>query len=183
MVSRLFGPAQDLRALEFSEVNRVGIQTQFSKIHLLRTPRPTESYHRPTPKVITLSRDIASLYKHTPLTLTFSLTSLFSSYSMSTKVSKKQLSSLEAKNINNSEDPEETENTTLVTTHVFLKPTHSTGTLDKEVVLSRIRHRKRANKFRTAVRALLLSPFAAKTTTDNVSVQQTRWVDDAFAAP
>ncbi|KAL8487917.1 hypothetical protein ACS0TY_024275 [Phlomoides rotata] len=64
-----------------------------------------------------------------------------------------------------------------VTTHLYLKPY---GTVDKAVVLRRIRHRKRANKVRSAVQTLLSSPFASDNKT---SVTQIRWADDAFAAP
>ncbi|GFY86922.1 hypothetical protein Acr_05g0005610 [Actinidia rufa] len=62
----------------------------------------------------------------------------------------------ETKNINenNPEDlREETENGSLVSTHIYLKPTPSTGTLEKKVVLRRIRHRKCMNKVRAAVKA------------------------------
>lgn len=81
-------------------------------------------------------------------------------------------------------NPEENEKPfkpNLVTTHIYLKPTHSTETLEKEVVLRRLRQRKRMGKVGTAVKALLSSPFASKP--DKVSVHHKKWVDDAFAAP
>ena len=90
----------------------------------------------------------------------------------------------ETKNINenNPEDlREETENGSLVSTHIYLKPTPSTGTLEKKVVLRRIRHRKCMNKVRAAVKALVGSPSAASP--GKVSAHQEKWVDDAFAAP
>ena len=96
------------------------------------------------------------------------------------------MASIISKNKNNNENnpenlTEETGNPSLVSTHIYLKPPHSTETLEKQVVLRRIRHRKRINKVRTAVQALLGSPTAANP--DKVSANQMRWVDDAFAAP
>ncbi|KAF7141527.1 hypothetical protein RHSIM_Rhsim06G0039800 [Rhododendron simsii] len=79
-------------------------------------------------------------------------------------------------------DPEEREKPNLVTTHLYLKPAHSTETLDKEVVLRRLRQRRRMSKVGTAVKALLTSPFASKPG-DKASVRHKKWVDDAFAAP
>ncbi|KAI3737051.1 hypothetical protein L2E82_27046 [Cichorium intybus] len=43
------------------------------------------------------------------------------------------------------EDEEEDTGGDGVTRHLYLKPTHATGTLDKKVVLRRIRRRKRMN--------------------------------------
>ncbi|KAL2242052.1 UNVERIFIED_CONTAM: hypothetical protein Sindi_0323200 [Sesamum indicum] len=71
----------------------------------------------------------------------------------------------------------------LVTSHLYLKPAHATGTLDKAVVLRRIRHRKRVNKVKSAVQALLSSPFASNADDKKTSVVRIRWADDAFAAP
>ncbi|KAL8029951.1 hypothetical protein ABFX02_14G255800 [Erythranthe guttata] len=50
------------------------------------------------------------------------------------------------------EDEKEEE---IVTSHIYLKPAHRTGNLDKAVVLRRIRHRKRINKVKAAVQALI----------------------------
>ncbi|KAL0366151.1 UNVERIFIED_CONTAM: hypothetical protein Sradi_3505200 [Sesamum radiatum] len=93
-------------------------------------------------------------------------------------------------NTNNSEvaqnkDQDDEENpAALVTSHLYLKPPHATGTLDKAVVLRRIRHRKRVNKVKSAVQALLSSPFASNAADDKkTSVARIRWADDAFAAP
>lgn len=78
------------------------------------------------------------------------------------------------------EDPEaETQNP--FTSHLYIKPKHSTQTMDKEAVLRRIRQRKRVNKVTATVKALLISPFSENP--DKVSVHEKRWVDDAFAAP
>ncbi|GFP92988.1 hypothetical protein PHJA_001443100 [Phtheirospermum japonicum] len=86
---------------------------------------------------------------------------------------------------------EELENPAIgyVTSQLYLKPTggHTTGTLDKAVVLRRIHHRKRVNKVKSALQALLGSPIASVNADDNnktCSVNpQLRWVDDAYAAP
>ncbi|KAJ9186649.1 hypothetical protein P3X46_002196 [Hevea brasiliensis] len=104
---------------------------------------------------------------------------------MSSLVSKSQPTLSEAENNTNNnnsrEDEEDPEilSAVTVTSHVRLKPAHSTQTLDKEVVLRRIRQRKRHNKVRAAVQGFFGLPVSSKT--DNkVSV---KWVDDAFAAP
>lgn len=69
-----------------------------------------------------------------------------------------------------------------VTSQLFLKPIENSGNLDKEVVLRRIRHRKRVNKVRAVVGSILSLPFSTKTDTGDASVRQKKWVDDAFAA-
>ncbi|RVW98751.1 hypothetical protein CK203_024091 [Vitis vinifera] len=43
-----------------------------------------------------------------------------------------------------------------------------------------MRNRKRVNNVGNLSQALVSSPFS---TTDSVSVQKKKWVDDAFAAP
>ncbi|BFG17871.1 hypothetical protein CerSpe_041450 [Prunus speciosa] len=64
-----------------------------------------------------------------------------------------------------------------VSSHVHIKPTHTSQPLDKDVVLRRIRQRKRVNRVRAALQALLISsPFSPP-------VHENKWVDDAFAAP
>lgn len=70
----------------------------------------------------------------------------------------------------------------LVTSHLHIKPTDPTQTLDKEVVLRRIRQRKRVNKWKAMVQALVSSAFSAKPE-KAVSVHGKKWIDDAFAAP
>ncbi|EEF52505.1 conserved hypothetical protein [Ricinus communis] len=102
---------------------------------------------------------------------------------MSFLVSKTQPALSEAENNaanNSTEDQEDQEMLcgARVTTHVHLKPAHSSQTLDKDVVLRRIRQRKCANKVRSVLQGFLGFPTSSKP--DKVSV---RWVDDAFAAP
>ncbi|CAA0812641.1 Unknown protein [Striga hermonthica] len=77
-----------------------------------------------------------------------------------------------------------------VTSHLHLKPVHTTGTLDKAVVLRRIRHRKRVNRVKSAVGALLGQRSASASNTAVANGGETcgvcprlTWVDDAFAAP
>lgn len=79
---------------------------------------------------------------------------------------------------NKEEDQQEEDG--VVSSHLYLKPAHTTGTLDKAVVLRRIRHRKRVNKLKSAVRSLVSSPAADG---NENPVPRVRWVDDAFAAP
>ncbi|KAK0577505.1 hypothetical protein LWI29_034173 [Acer saccharum] len=74
---------------------------------------------------------------------------------------------------------EDQESLNYVSSHLYLRPTHTSETLDKDVVLRRIRHRKRLNKVRNALQGFL--GWSAPTNkTDKVSV---KWLDDAFAAP
>lgn len=80
-----------------------------------------------------------------------------------------------------------------VTTHLSLKPAHSTERLDKEVVLRRIRHRKRESKIKFSAPQPLLNsklPLASKSTAPDHNNSKSRstplmikWADDAFAAP
>ncbi|CAI9116634.1 OLC1v1017831C1 [Oldenlandia corymbosa var. corymbosa] len=74
-----------------------------------------------------------------------------------------------------------------VTSHLYLKPTHAAGTLDREVVLRRIRHRKRVNNVKKAFHSLLSYPFSTRNVDNKAAppapVPQTvKWADDAFAA-
>lgn len=72
-----------------------------------------------------------------------------------------------------------------VTRQVCIKPIENTRNLDREVVLRRIRHRKRMNKVRAAVGTILgtrSSTTANDTTGGDASLLGKRWVDDAFAA-
>ncbi|EOY14649.1 Uncharacterized protein TCM_033960 [Theobroma cacao] len=84
-------------------------------------------------------------------------------------------------NNNCAEDQEEQENMDYVTSHLHMKPSHSKQTLDKEVVLRRIRHRKRMNNVKSALQSFLGSSLQAKTE-NKVSVHGLKWIDDAFAA-
>lgn len=60
-----------------------------------------------------------------------------------------------------------------VTSHIYLKPSHTTGTLDKQAVLRRIRQRKRMNSVKSTINSLFAS----------TSTNKIRWVDDPFTAP
>jgi hypothetical protein len=80
------------------------------------------------------------------------------------------------------EEEEEEESVFNVTSQLFLKPIENCKNLDKEVVLRRIRHRKRMNKVRAAVGAIFLGSSANNTENGDAYVQHKRWVDDAFAA-
>ncbi|KAM1012579.1 hypothetical protein ACFX13_043398 [Malus domestica] len=74
------------------------------------------------------------------------------------------------------EERAETHEHNYVSSHVQIKPTHTSQPLHKDVVLRRMRQRKRVNRVRAALQALLISPSP-------LSVQENKWVDDAFAAP
>ena len=78
------------------------------------------------------------------------------------------------------EEGEEGETENPVTSHVYLRPAHSSQSLDKEEVLQRIRQRKRANKVQAAFQALVRLSSSSKP--NKVSVPHKKWVDDAFAA-
>ncbi|KAL2504153.1 Uncharacterized protein Adt_19774 [Abeliophyllum distichum] len=99
---------------------------------------------------------------------------------MYSTVSRKDLCNIsETENKKEDDEQEENENPSLgllnVTTHLYLKPAHTTDTLDKNVVLRRIRHhRKRVNKVKSAVEGLFRSPFDSN--------PQIKWADNAFAA-
>ncbi|KAL7619140.1 hypothetical protein Lser_V15G00739 [Lactuca serriola] len=82
------------------------------------------------------------------------------------------------------EDEDEEEDTAGggVTRHLYLKPTHATGTLSKQVVLRRIRHRKRMNMVRSTVNSLFASISAATPTPTSTS-SKIKWIDDPFTAP
>lgn len=102
---------------------------------------------------------------------------------MASLVSKNEPISTKAKNLAEEEEEEgeelaETQNP--VTSHLYLKPAHSSQSLDKEEVLQRIRQRKRVNKIGGALQALFKVSSSPKP--NKVSAPQKRWVDDAFAA-
>lgn len=88
-----------------------------------------------------------------------------------------------------SKEDEEENNNNSISSHLYLKPVHTSGTLDKQVVLRRIRHRKRVKNLRTTANSLLGYLFPSKKTKEDhnntvVKVDETtRWIDDAFAAP
>ncbi|WCJ35326.1 hypothetical protein M5689_016590 [Euphorbia peplus] len=88
-------------------------------------------------------------------------------------------------NNNSAEDKEEEaemESAVNVSRHIQLKTARSTEKLNKEVVLRRIRQRKRVNKVRAALQGFVGGEAysASSMSSDNVPI---RWVDDAFAAP
>lgn len=96
-------------------------------------------------------------------------------------VSKTQPNSTKAKTIVTKGFSGRARNSKPCTSHLYIKPTHPTEPLDKEVVLQRIRQRKRVNKLRAALEALF-SPFAQKPNKSSTPESNKRWVDDAFAA-
>lgn len=88
----------------------------------------------------------------------------------------------EAEKVNHLRDEHETTNT--VTSQLHLKsPAQTSETLDKDVVLRRIRHHKCVNKVRSAFQALVSS--ASPGQADRVSAYEQKWLeqDDAFSAP
>ena len=79
------------------------------------------------------------------------------------------------------DDQEEQEKMDSVTSHLYIKPSHSKKTLDKEVVLRRIRHHKRMNNVKSSLLSFIGSSLPANTN-NKASVHEIKWVDDAFAA-
>ncbi|KAH6756542.1 hypothetical protein C2S52_010097 [Perilla frutescens var. hirtella] len=104
---------------------------------------------------------------------------------MSSPLSEKQckIDSLAVKNKEEDRQEEDGGDGVVISSQLYLKPAHTTGTLDKAVVLRRIRHRKRVNKVKSAVKTLLSSPFASAADENKNSAPRIRWADDAFAAP
>ncbi|KMS96585.1 hypothetical protein BVRB_8g201550 [Beta vulgaris subsp. vulgaris] len=76
-------------------------------------------------------------------------------------------------------------NPSYITSQICLKAIHPSQKMDKDVILRRIRHRKRVNKVKNAVEALFKFPYTSAATTnlkeDRVEFQG--WVNDAFTAP
>lgn len=70
-----------------------------------------------------------------------------------------------------------------VSTHLYVRPVHSSQALDKEVVLRRIRQRKRVNKVRAALHSFLGMPGKKVATPPTNQNPAKKWIDDAFAAP
>ncbi|KAH7567335.1 hypothetical protein ACOSP7_010831 [Xanthoceras sorbifolium] len=83
----------------------------------------------------------------------------------------------------NTEDQEDPESSNSVSSHLYLRPIHTSETLDKDAVLRRIRHRKRLNKVRNALRGFLGWSARPAETNKVSSFYEKKWVDDAFAAP
>ncbi|PIA52427.1 hypothetical protein AQUCO_01000358v1 [Aquilegia coerulea] len=82
----------------------------------------------------------------------------------------------------NSVDHEEPETLNTITSHLYLKPSHTTESIDKDVVLRRIRNRKRVNKVRSVLQAIFSSPSSEKAV-DKVTMPRQMWLEDAFSAP
>ncbi|KAK2392488.1 hypothetical protein P8452_29389 [Trifolium repens] len=77
------------------------------------------------------------------------------------------------------EEEEDQEETVIsVTSQLFIKSKN----LDKEVILRRIRHRKRMNKVRSVVGAIFQGSSNNTGNNEAEAVQHKKWVDDAFAA-
>nr|CAD1841386.1 unnamed protein product [Ananas comosus var. bracteatus] len=72
------------------------------------------------------------------------------------------------------------ENSSPVSSRLYLKPTESgrSTSLDKDVVLQRIRHRKRANRVRNALHSFLIHERDL-----GVGEPPLGWLDDAFSSP
>ncbi|KAL9231585.1 hypothetical protein vseg_006796 [Gypsophila vaccaria] len=73
------------------------------------------------------------------------------------------------------EDDDDNNNNNNISSCLYLKQHDPTKKVNRDVILRRIRHRKRVNKVKTAVEALFSSPFS--------TTAPQKWVDDAFAAP
>ncbi|CAI9777801.1 unnamed protein product [Fraxinus pennsylvanica] len=103
---------------------------------------------------------------------------------MCSSVSRKDLSSIsETKNEKQDDNEEEESENPSITTHLYLKPCHTHDTLDKNVVLRRIRHhRKRVNKVKSAVQGLFSSPTPFASNTNKTPSPQIKLADDPFAA-
>ncbi|KAG7594376.1 hypothetical protein ISN45_Aa01g031320 [Arabidopsis thaliana x Arabidopsis arenosa] len=74
---------------------------------------------------------------------------------------------------------EDTETPDFVSTHICIKRIHTTQTLDREVILRRIRQRRRANKVRSVFQLLFGFPFTSKKHESNAD----QVPDDASTVP
>ncbi|KAF8410602.1 hypothetical protein HHK36_003134 [Tetracentron sinense] len=99
---------------------------------------------------------------------------------MASLVSKKQASVSETEK-NSCSDDREREEPKHVTSQLYLKPTHASESLDKHILLQRIRQHKRINKVQTALKGLMSSPFSGRT--DDFTVHEQIWLEDTFSAP
>ncbi|KAA8547280.1 hypothetical protein F0562_003856 [Nyssa sinensis] len=106
------------------------------------------------------------------------------SQEMAFVISKNQpsFSEKEAEKVNHSEGRDDAGTINSVTSHLYLKSSssssaHSSETLDKDVILRRIRHHKCLNKVRTTFQALVNSSSS--------SAHEHKWleVNDAFSGP
>lgn len=86
------------------------------------------------------------------------------------------------------EDQESSRSDQVITSQIYLKSINSTGPMNKDAALRRIRHRKQMNKIKATTQSFLGFPFriSSKNDTNNKILSNShmiRWVDDAFAAP
>ncbi|KAA8531768.1 hypothetical protein F0562_006515 [Nyssa sinensis] len=102
-------------------------------------------------------------------------------------ISKEQASLSEVEKVKLSEGRRDDAN--LVTTHLYLKSSSSTQTsqtLDKDVVLQRIRHHKCLHKVRSTFQALASSSsYSSSGKAGTISDLEHKWLElnDAFSAP
>ncbi|KAL0853851.1 hypothetical protein Bca101_059003 [Brassica carinata] len=75
--------------------------------------------------------------------------------------------------------PQDAETPDFVSTHLYIKRIPSTQALDREVVLRRIRQRRRANKVRSVFQLLFGFPFLSKKHEGNNDHDE----DDASTVP
>ncbi|CAN6898378.1 hypothetical protein Bca4012_092238 [Brassica carinata] len=75
--------------------------------------------------------------------------------------------------------PQDNETPDFVSTHIYIRRIPSTQALDREVVLQRIRQRRRANKVRSVFQLLFRFPFLSK----KHEVNNDHDEDDASTAP
>lgn len=75
--------------------------------------------------------------------------------------------------------PQDNETPDFVSTHLYIRRIPSTQALDREVVLRRIRQRRRANKVRSVFQLLFRFPFLSKKHEGNNDHDE----DDASTAP
>ncbi|KAF2616641.1 hypothetical protein F2Q68_00038845 [Brassica cretica] len=75
--------------------------------------------------------------------------------------------------------PQDNETPDFVSTHIYIRRLPSTQALDREVVLQRIRQRRRANKVRSVFQLLFRFPFLSKKHEGNNDHDE----DDASTAP
>ena len=72
-----------------------------------------------------------------------------------------------------------------VTSRLYLyRPGHGAGPLEKDAVLRRIRHRRRANRLQDTLRSLLVQQKQqAAPEPDGDGKRPVTWLDDAFSSP
>lgn len=75
--------------------------------------------------------------------------------------------------------PQDNETPDFVSTHIYIRRIPSTQALDREVVLQRIRQRRRANKVRSVFQLLFRFPFLSKKHEGNNDHDE----DEASTAP